>query len=102
MRVPLRKILIGSGEAMGVQNLPADAHVLKADRLQPAAVLVRVDKLLAEARLADSASDGSRKIKQRAVQIDEELMEKPKLAVPQPARPLIVRAGRSMKRVAIV
>ena len=102
VNVPLLKILIGSGEATGVQNLPTDAHVLKADRLQPVAVLVRVDKLLAEARLADSASDGSRKIKQKAVQIDEEPIEKPKLAVPQPARPLVVRAGRSMKRVAIV
>ena len=100
--VPLAKILIGSGEALGVQNLPPDAHVLQGDRRQPTAILVRIDKLLVEARLADSASDGSRKIKQRAVQIDEEPIEKPKLAVPQPARPLVVRAGRSMKRVAIV
>jgi predicted rRNA methylase YqxC with S4 and FtsJ domains len=61
-----------------------------------------VDKLLAEAGLADSASDGSRKVKQRAVRIDGELVEKPKLAVPSPARPLLVRAGRSMKQVMIV
>jgi predicted rRNA methylase YqxC with S4 and FtsJ domains len=61
-----------------------------------------VDKLLVEARLAESASDGSRKIKQRAVEIDAELIDKPKLAVPTPARPLLVRAGRSMKRVMIV
>jgi predicted rRNA methylase YqxC with S4 and FtsJ domains len=65
-------------------------------------MLVRVDKLLVEAELAQSASDGSRKVKQKAVKIDDELVEKPKLAVPQPARPLVVRAGRSMKIVMII
>jgi tyrosyl-tRNA synthetase len=100
--VPISKIYIGSGEAVGTQYPPPDVHVLAEDRLRTAAVLVRVDKLLAEAGLADSASDGGRKVKQRAVRIDEELIEKPKLAVPSPARPLLVRAGRSMKRVMIV
>jgi predicted rRNA methylase YqxC with S4 and FtsJ domains len=65
-------------------------------------MLVRVDKLLFEANLAESASDGSRKLKQRAVKIDDEVVEKPKLAVPLPARQLVVRAGRSMKKVTIV
>jgi tyrosyl-tRNA synthetase len=100
--VPISRIYIGSGEAIGTQYPPPDVHVLAGDRLQPVAILVRVDKLLAEAGLADSASDGSRKIKQRAVEIDRELMAKPKLAVPSPARPLLVRAGKSIKQVQIV
>jgi tyrosyl-tRNA synthetase len=100
--VPISKIMIGSGESVGIQNPPPDLHVLARDRLQPGAVLVRVDKLLLEAGLAESASDGSRKLKQKGVKIDDELLEKPKLAVPHPARPLVVRAGRSMKRVMIV
>jgi tyrosyl-tRNA synthetase len=100
--IPISKIYIGSGEAVGLQYPPPDVHVLAGDRLRPLAILVRVDKLLAEAGLADSASDGSRKVKQRAIRIDEELVEKPKLAVPSPARPLVVRAGRSMKQVMIV
>jgi tyrosyl-tRNA synthetase len=100
--VPISKIYIGLGEAVGTQYPPPDVHVLAEDRLRPVAILVRVDKLLAEAGLADSASDGARKVKQRAVRIDEELVEKPKLAVPSPARPLVVRAGRSMKQVMII
>jgi tyrosyl-tRNA synthetase len=99
--VPRSKIMIGLGEAVGTQNPPHDVHVLAGDRLSPVGILVRVDKLLVEAGLAESASDGSRKVKQRAVEIDGETVEKPKLAVPSPARPLVVRAGRSMKRVMI-
>ena len=99
--VPISKIYIGAGEAIGTQFPPSDVHVLAEDRLKATAVIVRTDKLLVEAGLADSASDGSRKIKQRAVEIDRELVEKPKLAVSSPARPLIVRAGRSIKRVMI-
>ncbi len=99
--VSLTKIVAGSGEEVGIKTPPHDVLVLAADRSLDTAVLVRVDKLLAEAKLAESASDGSRKIKQKAVEIDRELVDKPKLAVPRPARPLVVRAGRSMKRVMI-
>ena len=101
INVPISKIRIGFGESIGTHNPPPDVHVLAGDRLQPVVMLVRVDKLLVEANLAESASDGSRKVKQKAVRIDEELVEKPKLAVPSPARPLLVRAGRSMKMVMI-
>jgi tyrosyl-tRNA synthetase len=99
--VSLMKIIAGSGEAVGIKTPPPDVLVLAPDRDLDIAVLVRVDKLLVEAKLAESASDGSRKIKQRAVEIDRELVDKPKLALPRPSRPLIVRAGRSMKRVMI-
>ena len=99
--VPISKILINSGESIGLQNPPPDVFVLAQDRGPGVAVLVRVDKLLAEAKLAESASDGGRKLKQRAVEIDHELVDKPKLAVPRPSRPLLVRAGRSLKRVTI-
>jgi tyrosyl-tRNA synthetase len=99
--VPLARILTGSGEAVDLKTPPADVLVLALDRGLDTAVVVRVDKLLAEASLAESATDGGRKIKQKAVEIDGQFVDKPKLAVPRPARPLIVRAGRSMKRVVI-
>jgi tyrosyl-tRNA synthetase len=99
--IPMARILAGSGEAVAIRTPPADVLVLMLDRGLDTAVLVRVDKLLAEASLAESASDGSRKIKQRAVEIDGQLVDKPKLAAPRPTRSLIVRAGRSMKRVVI-
>jgi tyrosyl-tRNA synthetase len=61
---------------------------------------VRVDKLLAKAGLADSASDGQRKIKQHAVKIDGELCADASLNVKIPQE-FVVRVGRQMKRIRI-
>src|ERR1700675_366499 len=99
--VSLAKISVGTGESVGLKPAPADLLVLTADQKLDTAVPVRIDKLLVEASLAESASDGSRKIKQKGVEIDGQVVDKPKLAVPRPTRPLIVRAGRSMKSVMI-
>ncbi len=99
--VQIDRIAAGSGEPIGVQPPPADVLVLAADLGLDTAVPVRIDKLLAEAGLAESASDAGRKIKQKAVAIDGEAVEKLKLAVPRPSRPLVVRAGRSIKQVMI-
>ena len=99
--VPIGKILAGSGDPVVLVPLPADLLVLIQDRGLATAVPVRLDKLLAEAGLAESISDAGRKIKQKAVEIEGETAERPKLAVPRPPRPLIVRVGRSIKMVAI-
>jgi len=61
---------------------------------------VRLDKLLAKAGLAESASDGARKIKAKAVRVDGEVKTEPVLHVTVPIE-LTVRAGRLMKKVAI-
>jgi tyrosyl-tRNA synthetase len=61
---------------------------------------VRVDKLLAKAGLADSASDGQRKIKQNAVKIDGEPCPETSLTVTLPGE-FVVRVGRQMKKVRI-
>jgi tyrosyl-tRNA synthetase len=61
---------------------------------------VRLDKLLAKAGLADSASDGARKIKAKAVRVDGEVKTEPVLHVTIPVE-LTVRAGRLLKKVAI-
>jgi len=61
---------------------------------------VRVDKLLAMAGLADSASDGQRKIKQNAVKIDGETCSENLLIVTLP-KEFVVRVGRQMKKVRI-
>ncbi len=99
--VPISRIYVGAGEAI-TQVPPPDVHVLAGDLPGMPAIVVRVDKLLAESGLAGSASDGGRKIKQKAVHIDRELVEKLKLAVTSPARPLLVKVGKSMKQVQIV
>jgi len=61
---------------------------------------VRLDKLLAKSGLAESASDGARKVKAKAVRVDGEVKTEPILHVSVPVE-LTVRAGRLMKKVAI-
>jgi tyrosyl-tRNA synthetase len=61
---------------------------------------IRLDKLLARCGLAESVSDGSRKIKQKAVRIDGEVTTDLVFPVPLPVE-LLVRVGRNMKKVAI-
>jgi tyrosyl-tRNA synthetase len=59
-------------------------------------VPVKLDRLLVYCRLAVSASDGARKIKQRAVQIDGETLTSHVLSVRLPAR-LTIKVGRSIR-----
>ncbi len=61
---------------------------------------LRLDKLLAKAGLAESASDGARKVKAKAVRIDGEVKAEPVLHVAPPIE-LTVRAGRLMKKVLV-
>jgi tyrosyl-tRNA synthetase len=61
---------------------------------------IKLDKLLARCGLAESVSDGSRKIKQKAVRIDGELATELVLPVQLPTE-MLVRVGRSLKKVAI-
>ncbi len=99
--VQTSKVLAGTGDPVGVQSLSPDVMLLAQDQGASLVVIVRVDKLLSESGMADSVSDGGRKLKQKSVRIDSEAVEKVKLAIPSPPRPLIVRAGRLMKRVAL-
>ena len=61
---------------------------------------IKLDKLLARSGLADSASDGQRKIKAGAVRIDGEVHREPVLAIKIPAE-FVLRVGRQLKRVSI-
>ena len=63
-------------------------------------VAVKLDKVLARAGLADSATDAQRKLKAKAVKIAGEVKTEPTLAVTLPAE-FTVRVGRLMKRVVI-
>src|SRR5438445_824997 len=70
--VSLSKIIAGSGEPINISSPPVDVQVLGRENGLKIAIPVRVDKLLAEAGLAESASDGGRRLKQGAVEIDGE------------------------------
>ena len=61
---------------------------------------VRLDKLLARCGLAESVSDGLRKIKARAVHIDGEVKTEPVLHVSVPAE-MTIRVGRLLRKVTI-
>ncbi len=61
---------------------------------------IKLDKLLVRCGLAESASDGMRKVKQKSVRIDGEVKAEPILQVKVPVE-FTVRVGRLMKKVSI-
>ena len=61
---------------------------------------VKLDKLLARCGLAESASDGQRKIKQNAVRVNGDVRTDPVLPVTLPAE-LTLRVGRLLRKVRI-
>ena len=63
--------------------------------------VIRTDKLLAQSGLAESVADGARKLKQKAVRINGEVVERSKLALSIPCQ-LIVKAGRSIKQIEVI
>jgi tyrosyl-tRNA synthetase len=64
--------------------------------------LIRLDRLLVKCRLAESATDGARKIKQGSVRIENEVVKDPRVILkgPPPAR-LTLRVGKQL-RVAVI
>jgi tyrosyl-tRNA synthetase len=67
---------------------------------------LRLDKIIARAGLAASASEANRKIKEKAVRVDGEVITTPviyrgKLGDPAFRETLIVRVGRQTKRVIV-
>jgi tyrosyl-tRNA synthetase len=61
---------------------------------------IKLDKLLARSGLAESASDGQRKIKAGSVRIDGEVQQEPILRLKIPAE-FVIRVGRVLKRVTV-
>lgn len=64
-------------------------------------VRVKLDKLLARSGLADSVSDASRKLKQKAVRIDGELMQELVGKFDRKRTELVTRVGRKIKRIVL-
>src|SRR5258708_10129596 len=64
--IPFASVAMGSGEAISPRNAPPDVHILAEDSELQSATVIRIDKLLAVSGLADSPSDGARKVKQGA------------------------------------
>jgi len=103
-----------------IETVSVDSSALRATELSPnseafadayqpqlpqasnnsALFLVKLDRLLNEARLTDSVSDANRKIKQRSVQIEGKVVERTKIIIPLPCS-LTLRVGRQLRRVEI-
>ncbi len=103
-----------------IETVTVDREAIRAARLEPNAqipaeayqpqiaensnssplFLVKLDRLLAEARLAESVSDANRKIKQRSVQIDGKVVEQTKIVIALPCT-LTLRVGRQIKSIQI-
>jgi tyrosyl-tRNA synthetase len=106
--VPLEAVMGGSpkGEMHdlidnpGYLPIPSREAVVKAPPEIPRK-LIRVDKLLAKTGLAESVSDGVRKIKQSSVQVDGRVSGL-HLVVLLPAPEVTIRVGRKIKKVRIV
>jgi tyrosyl-tRNA synthetase len=62
---------------------------------------IKLDRLLARCGLADSVSDGLRKVKQKAVRIDGEVQTQPILHVSVPTQ-FTLRVGRAIRRISIL
>jgi hypothetical protein len=60
---------------------------------------IRVDKLLARIGLAESVSDGVRKIKARAVEINGRKVEE--LVLPDAGPELLIQVGKNWRRVVV-
>jgi len=83
-----------------IERTEVQSDGLKGIRLPDGRWPIRLDKLLARCGLADSVSDGSRKIKQKAVNIDGDTETRLEVPLPLPTK-LVIRVGRKIKHVAI-
>jgi len=84
-----------------IENQEIPIHSVTADGNQPGAnSVIRVDKLIVAAGLADSATDAQRKRKQKAVRIDDRVIEDHSLTME--ARSFILKVGRKIKRISLI
>ena len=83
-----------------IKRTEVQSDGLKGLRLQDGRWPIRLDKLLARCGLADSVSDASRKIKQKAVSLDGITETRLEVPLPLPTE-LVIRVGRRIKQVVI-
>jgi tyrosyl-tRNA synthetase len=83
-----------------VEEVTVQLSTVAAGGDAPEAKLVRIklDKLLAQSGLAESVSDGLRKVKQNAVKINDKICNTPVTSV---EHAFVLRVGRKLKRVLI-
>src|SRR5581483_5488498 len=81
-----------------IERVEVQSDGLKGTRLEDGRWNVRLDKLLARSGLAESVSDASRKIKQKAVSVDGATEARLEIAMSIPGE-VVIRVGRKIKKV---
>jgi tyrosyl-tRNA synthetase len=85
-------------EGVEIQEISLQAVATDSDgRSAGSQPLVRLDKLILQAGLADSATDAQRKRKQKAVRINDQVREEHALELD--SREFVLKVGRRMKRI---
>jgi tyrosyl-tRNA synthetase len=84
-----------------IERTEVQSDGLKGIRQQDGLWRIRLDKMLARCGLADSVSDASRKIKQKAVGVDGKTETRIEVPLPLPTS-LVIRVGRKTKQVTIL
>ena len=94
VRVDIAKIKIADvmpdpDEGGGAQNITSNMSGLE---------ILRADKLIREAGFVVSTTEGSRRVKERAVHINGHMIERLAIRV-CPTEPLVVRVGKKIKKI---
>jgi tyrosyl-tRNA synthetase len=84
-----------------VERQDVEPEGLEGIRLPDGRVPIRIDKLLVRCGLAESMSDASRKLKQKAVKIDGEINTEPLRHVTLPVT-FTLRVGKRLKVATIL
>jgi tyrosyl-tRNA synthetase len=90
-RIRVADVVPDSGEAGVAQNIDSDPS-------EPDTLVVRADKMIKEAGLASSVTEAGRKIKEKAVEINGQVLVSLAILV-STRRALTVRVGKRVKRV---
>jgi tyrosyl-tRNA synthetase len=85
-------------EGLEAQEIPLRAIISDSDNRRAGnKLLIRLDKLMVHAGLADSATDAQRKRKQKAVRINDQIREEHSLTLE--SADFIIKVGRKIKRI---
>jgi tyrosyl-tRNA synthetase len=102
-RVQLAQVYVKETEALSDAMLPYyplfDLNEVKLGSFIP---LLRLDKIISAVNLAGSNSEASRKLKERAVRIDGNVVVVNQIATPVPSKEFALNVGRHWRKVQIV
>ena len=83
------------------EEVPAPLSEIEASRDQAGRVVIKLDRLLVKVGLAESNTDAARKLKQKAVRVENEVVTDPRLILLETTTRLALRVGKQL-RIAII